>query len=182
MFFDAEDWLGTQAKLEGTLTLRQAGSKDWEADFQGDLLDVDLGKLVGRALSPPSAHRTDARSGHPESSAGVTGSIKGIGWIEAEWRSRRRPGLDRHRSDRCANAGDEVSGRSARPPHTSRPQEDRSRLPPRSGYRSSCSQTARSTSPGALGGVASARMSSWPRSDHAPAFRQASGHRQRSWA
>ena len=48
VFFDAGDWLGTDAKVEGTLTLHQAGSGDWEADFHGELLDLDLAKLVGR--------------------------------------------------------------------------------------------------------------------------------------
>jgi len=48
VFFDAEDWLGSQAKVDGLVSLRQAGSRDWEAEFQGELLDVDLAKLVGR--------------------------------------------------------------------------------------------------------------------------------------
>ncbi len=47
-FFDSSDWLGPAAKVEGALTLRQGGAKDWEADFQGDLHDVDLAALVGR--------------------------------------------------------------------------------------------------------------------------------------
>jgi hypothetical protein len=48
VFFDAEDWLGSDATVEGLLRLRQAGSGAWEADFQGSLLDVDLSRLVGR--------------------------------------------------------------------------------------------------------------------------------------
>jgi hypothetical protein len=48
VFFDAEDWLGSNAKVNGTLRLRQAGSREWEAGFAGELLDVDLAKLVGK--------------------------------------------------------------------------------------------------------------------------------------
>ena len=47
-FFDAEDWLGTDATVDGTLSLLQSGSKDWEAEFEGSLHDVDLGKVVGQ--------------------------------------------------------------------------------------------------------------------------------------
>ncbi len=82
VIFDAEDWLGTQAKLEGTLTLRQAGSKDWEADFQGDLLDVDLGKLVGRRFP---RHRLTGRARVAIRKARWGDRLdQGIGWIEAE--------------------------------------------------------------------------------------------------
>jgi hypothetical protein len=59
VFFDAADWLGTDAKVEGTVSLRQAGSRDWEADFQGELLGVDLGKLVGRRFP---RHRLSGRA------------------------------------------------------------------------------------------------------------------------
>ena len=48
VFFDTADWLGPDARVEGALTLRQNGARDWEADFQGDLVDVDLGVMVGR--------------------------------------------------------------------------------------------------------------------------------------
>jgi hypothetical protein len=47
-FFDAADWLGPEAKVWGTLTLARAGEGDWEADFRGDLLGIDLATLVGR--------------------------------------------------------------------------------------------------------------------------------------
>ncbi len=48
VFFDTEDWLGPRAKVEGTLALSQAGGADWELDFAGSLLDVDLSSLVGK--------------------------------------------------------------------------------------------------------------------------------------
>jgi hypothetical protein len=59
VFFDAEDWLGADAKLEGSLSLRQAGAGSWEADFQGSILDVDLSKLVGRRFP---RHRLTGRA------------------------------------------------------------------------------------------------------------------------
>jgi hypothetical protein len=59
VFFDADDWLGAEAKVEGTLSLRQAGSRDWEAEFRGDLLDIDIAKLVGRRFP---RHRLTGRA------------------------------------------------------------------------------------------------------------------------
>ncbi|MFI5460214.1 MAG: hypothetical protein ACHRXM_32760 [Isosphaerales bacterium] len=82
VFFDAEDWLGAEAKVEGTLSLRQAGSKDWEAEFQGDLLDVDLGKLVGRRFP---RHRLTGR-GRVAIRKARWGARpdQGSGWVEAK--------------------------------------------------------------------------------------------------
>jgi len=82
VFFDAEDWLGTQAKLEGTLNLRQVGSKDWEADFQGELLDVDLGKLVGRRF-PRHRLTGRARVAIRKARWGERPD-QGFGWVEAK--------------------------------------------------------------------------------------------------
>ena len=59
VFFDADDWLGTDAKVEGTVSLRQEGSRDWEALFQGELLDVDLARVVGRRFP---RHRLTGRA------------------------------------------------------------------------------------------------------------------------
>ena len=82
LFFDAESWLGPDATVEGTLSLRQTGSQDWEADFQGSLLDVDLGKVVGRRFP---RHRLAGRSRL------VIGMARwgerpaqGTGWIEVK--------------------------------------------------------------------------------------------------
>ena len=44
-FFDSADWLGGSAKVQGGLTLKQVGSADWQAEFSGDLIDVDLKTL-----------------------------------------------------------------------------------------------------------------------------------------
>lgn len=59
VFFDADDWLGTEAKVEGTVSLRQAGTRDWEAVFHGELLDVDLARVVGRRFP---RHRLTGRA------------------------------------------------------------------------------------------------------------------------
>ncbi len=48
VFFDAADWLGPGAQVEGTLALSQAGGSDWDAEFQGSLIDLDLSSLVGK--------------------------------------------------------------------------------------------------------------------------------------
>lgn len=48
VFFDTDRWLGLRATIEGTLSLSQAGAGDWDADFQGDLADVDLATLIGQ--------------------------------------------------------------------------------------------------------------------------------------
>jgi hypothetical protein len=82
VFFDAEDWLGGGARLEGTLSLHQAGSPDWQAEFQGELSDVDLSRLVakrfprhrlsGRARIAIEFARWDQRPG------------QGPGWVEVK--------------------------------------------------------------------------------------------------
>jgi hypothetical protein len=47
-FFDSADWLGRSARVQGALTLRQVGSGDWQAEFAGELIDVDLKTLFER--------------------------------------------------------------------------------------------------------------------------------------
>ena len=59
VFFDAQDWLGNDAKVEGTVSLRQEGTRDWEAVFTGELLDVDLARVVGRRFP---RHRLTGRA------------------------------------------------------------------------------------------------------------------------
>ena len=60
VLFDAEGWLGSDAKVLGTLNLRQVGSTDWKADFQGEVLDLDLARLVERRLPSAPVDRTGA--------------------------------------------------------------------------------------------------------------------------
>ena len=82
VFFDAEDWLGSSAKFEGTLRLHQGGSREWEADFQGELIDVDLAKLVGRRFP---RHRLTGRA-RVAIKAAKWGQrpTQGWGWLEAQ--------------------------------------------------------------------------------------------------
>lgn len=82
VFFDAADWLGPDAKVEGELALRQEGAKDWEADFQGALLEVDLSTLLG--LRFPS-HRLAGRARVTIPSARwAERPGQGFGWVEAK--------------------------------------------------------------------------------------------------
>src|SRR4029077_8185348 len=81
VFVDAEDWLGTEATLDGTLSLRRSGSQDWEADFQGDLLDVDLGVLVGRRF--PGQHLSGLARVALKSARWAERPGQGFGWVEA---------------------------------------------------------------------------------------------------
>lgn len=81
VFFDAADWLGPEAKVEGELALRQEGAKDWEADFQGNLLDLDLSTLLG--LRFPS-HRLSGRARVTVPSARwAERPGQGFGWVSA---------------------------------------------------------------------------------------------------
>lgn len=81
VFFDSTDWLGRAARVEGALTLRQTGAKDWEADFQGDLHDIDMNTLVGRRF--PS-HRLSGLA-HVAIKSARWGDRpgQGMGWVEA---------------------------------------------------------------------------------------------------
>jgi hypothetical protein len=82
VFFDAEDWLGENATVEGTLCLKRAGSKDWEAEFQGSLHEVDLGKLVGRRFP---RHRLAGRARVAISTARwAERPNQGPGWVEVK--------------------------------------------------------------------------------------------------
>jgi hypothetical protein len=81
LFFDSADWLGTSASVEGALTLRQTGAKDWEADFQGDLHDVDLAALIGRRF--PSHHMSGLARVAIKSARWADRPGQGFGWVEA---------------------------------------------------------------------------------------------------
>ena len=82
VFFDADDWLGSNAKVNGTLRLHQAGSRDWEAGFTGELLDVDLAKLVGRRF-PRHRLTGRARIAIKDAKWGER-PTQGRGWLEAK--------------------------------------------------------------------------------------------------
>ena len=89
-FFDAAGWLGPEAKVDGALTLRQEGAKDWEADFQGSLLDLDLGELVGRRF-PNHRLRGRARVAVASARWGDRPG-QGYGWVEARGELSAGPG------------------------------------------------------------------------------------------
>ncbi len=81
VFFETSDWLGLRAKVEGTLTLSQAGGGDWEADFEGSLIDVDLSCLVGKRF--PRHHLAGmARVALHKARWGQRPG-QGVGWREA---------------------------------------------------------------------------------------------------
>ncbi|MGC8642824.1 MAG: hypothetical protein ACP5XB_23440 [Isosphaeraceae bacterium] len=82
VFFDTSSWLGPRSLVDGTLTLAQAGAGDWEADFQGNLIDVDLATLVGQRF--PRHHlsgnaRVSVAKAHWGDRPG-----QGRGWREAK--------------------------------------------------------------------------------------------------
>jgi hypothetical protein len=80
-FFDVAGWLGAHAKVDGALTLRQEGSSEWEADFQGNLHDIDLAELVNRRF--PS-HRLAGKARLSIASARwAERPAQGFGWVEA---------------------------------------------------------------------------------------------------
>ena len=82
VFFDTADWLGPAAKVEGSLTLRQTGARDWEADFQGDLLDVDLAALVDRRF--PGQHLNGLARVALKSARWADRPGQGFGWVETK--------------------------------------------------------------------------------------------------
>ena len=77
----AVEYLGSTAKLDGELVLKQQGTTDWEAEFRGDLLDIDLAALVAN-LAPD--HRMSGR-GRVSVARAVWGDRpgRGSGWVEA---------------------------------------------------------------------------------------------------
>lgn len=58
-FFDADDWLGPQATVDGELKLARAGRNDWEIQFAGSLHEIELTRLVGRRFP---RHRLSGRA------------------------------------------------------------------------------------------------------------------------
>jgi hypothetical protein len=82
VFFDTADWLGPEARVDGALTLHQAGAKEWEADFQGDLLDVDLAVLVGRRF--PGQRLTGQARVALKKARWADRPGQGFGWVEAQ--------------------------------------------------------------------------------------------------
>jgi hypothetical protein len=90
-FFDSVGWLGPDARVDGALTLRQSGSKDWEAEFQGALHDVDLAELVNRRFP---THRLAGKARLTVQSARwAERPGQGYGWVEARGELASGPGV-----------------------------------------------------------------------------------------
>ena len=83
VFFDADDWLGAEAKVEGRSACGRPDSTDWEADFQGELLDVDLARLVGRRF-PRHRLTGRARVAIEQAAMGPAADGQGPGWVEVK--------------------------------------------------------------------------------------------------
>jgi hypothetical protein len=81
VFFDTAQWLGSRAKVDGTVILSQSGSGEWEAEYRGNLIDVDLATLVGRQF-PRHQLSGLARVALKQARWGDR-PHQGPGWIEA---------------------------------------------------------------------------------------------------
>jgi hypothetical protein len=81
-FFDSGAWLGPSARVQGALTLRQAGSSDWQAEFSGDLVDVDLKTLFERRF--PRHRMTGSAHVAIRSATWANRPGQGFGWAKAE--------------------------------------------------------------------------------------------------
>jgi hypothetical protein len=81
-FCETGNWLGPRAKVDGTLALSQSGTAEWEGEFQGTLIDVDLSALVGKQF--PRHHLAGlARVAlHPARWGDRPGH--GPGWVQAK--------------------------------------------------------------------------------------------------
>lgn len=90
-FFDPESWLGSSARLEGTLTLNRREGGAWEADFRGALDEVDLASVVGRRFA---GHRLSGRARLALDSArwAERAGGQGPGWVEARGAITAGPG------------------------------------------------------------------------------------------
>jgi hypothetical protein len=90
-FFDSAGWVGSGARVDGALTLRQDGARDWEAEFQGNLLDIDLAALVDRRF-PTHRLRGKARLAVGSARWGDRPG-QGFGWVEARGEISAGPGV-----------------------------------------------------------------------------------------
>ncbi len=90
-FFNAEEWLGVSARVEGSLTLFQTGGNEWEAEFQGDLLDVDFATLVGKRF--PSHHLSGLAHVAIKKARWGERPGQGFGWVNASGGLTTRHGV-----------------------------------------------------------------------------------------
>ncbi|QDV35847.1 hypothetical protein [Tautonia plasticadhaerens] len=89
--FASEEWVGPSARVMGKLELSRVGAGDWRATFSGELIDVDLGTLVGRRVPE---HRLDGPARLVVESAewGPRPGAPGPGWLSASGELRAGPG------------------------------------------------------------------------------------------
>ena len=81
VFIDSAGWLGPRAKVDGTLTLSQIGGADWEAEFQGNLIDVDFSTLIDGRF--PRLHLSGSARVALQSARWGDRAGQGMGWREA---------------------------------------------------------------------------------------------------
>lgn len=80
-FFASAAWLGTRARVEGELTLEQAGNEAWEAAFQGTLAEIDLAALAAR-LAPENRLQGRGKV-QVDAARWADQPGRGPGWVEA---------------------------------------------------------------------------------------------------
>ena len=141
VFFDSAGWLGPRAKVEGTLASSQIGAADWEAEFQGNLIDVDLSTLVGERF--PRHHLSGRLGVALQSARWGDRPGQGTGWREA--RGELIAGTGSIGVDLLDALAREMKFRLS--PRVTRldPRTDRGRVPVAGGRRSTCGRVARST-------------------------------------
>ena len=89
--FDAPAWLGDSSRVEGALTMTQQGEKDWEAQFSGHLIDIDLATLVDRRFPE---HRLSGKARLTVDSARwAERPGQGYGWLDAKGSFAAGPGV-----------------------------------------------------------------------------------------
>ncbi len=91
-YFASAEWFGAEARVWGALTLSRVGEGDWQAEFRGDLLGVDLATLVARRFPD---HRLSGEAKLQVRSArwGSRGPGLGPGWIGADGTLSAGPGV-----------------------------------------------------------------------------------------
>lgn len=89
--FESSAWLGPDARVEGALTLRQDDGKDWEADFHGHIIEIDLSSLVDRRF-PEHRLKGRARLSVDRARWGDRPG-QGYGWMEAQAELSAGPGV-----------------------------------------------------------------------------------------
>lgn len=89
-FFESRDWLGDDGKVEGTLSLHKTGSQYWEAEFHGDLHDVNLSNLVGKRF--PRHLLTGRAHVALQNARWALRPHQGMGWVSVKGELSAGPG------------------------------------------------------------------------------------------